>query len=194
MQRGFTLIELAVVLVVIGFILGGALKGAEIIENSRTQDLIKTTGDLKGAVLMFRQKYGFLPGDLPNAAAVFGGAGCNGNGNGTINGAVERNCARDELIASNLVRGTVGTNFTASQGTVITITNVLGSGMAGLPPEWNNVLLLTSASQSQNCDTATQLARALGDGNTQGGVVRTSVICAGQNATVQIPRIAVRIN
>ncbi|MBK3331627.1 prepilin-type N-terminal cleavage/methylation domain-containing protein [Persephonella atlantica] len=62
-ERGFTLVELAIVLVIIGIILGAVLKGRELINNAKAK---RTLNDLKGfevLALTFYDRYGRLPGD-----------------------------------------------------------------------------------------------------------------------------------
>jgi prepilin-type N-terminal cleavage/methylation domain-containing protein len=91
-QQGFTLVEIAIVLVIIGLLIGGVLKGQEMITNAK---ISKVESDFKGisaAVLAYQDRYGFLPGDDPAAATRFAGNGVwsaadNGNGDGAIGGA-----------------------------------------------------------------------------------------------------------
>ena len=86
---GFTLTEMAVVLVIIGLIIGGVLKGQEMITSAKVS---KVENDFKGissAILAYQDRYGVLPGDDPAASTRFPGnwsAADNGNGNGVIAG------------------------------------------------------------------------------------------------------------
>ena len=89
-KQGFTLAEIAIVLVIIGLLIGGVLKGQEMITNAKVS---KVENDFKGitaAILAYQDRYGVLPGDDPAAATRFPGtwsAADNGNGDGTIQGA-----------------------------------------------------------------------------------------------------------
>lgn len=68
-QTGFTLIELAIVLVIIGLLLGGVLKGQELINSAKAKNI---AGDLKNAQVFiygYQDKYRALPGDDANVAA-----------------------------------------------------------------------------------------------------------------------------
>lgn len=65
-ERGFTLVELAIVLVIIGLLITGLLKGAELISNARVKATIGQIRSLDAATTTFRDNYRFLPGDLPN--------------------------------------------------------------------------------------------------------------------------------
>lgn len=88
-QQGFTLVEIAIVLVIIGLLIGGVLKGQEMITNAKVS---KVENDYKGitaAILAYQDRYGVLPGDDPSASTRFPGtwsAADNGNGNGVIQG------------------------------------------------------------------------------------------------------------
>jgi prepilin-type N-terminal cleavage/methylation domain-containing protein len=88
-QQGFTLVEIAIVLVIIGLLIGGVLKGQEMITNAK---ISKVENDFKGisaAILSYQDRYGVLPGDDPAAATRFPGtwtAADNGNGDGVIGG------------------------------------------------------------------------------------------------------------
>jgi prepilin-type N-terminal cleavage/methylation domain-containing protein len=98
-NRGFTLIELSVVLVIVGLISGSILLGRELIRASELRSVITDVTTFKTAVHTFRSKYNCLPGDCahatdfwpqvtagcPNGAAV-GKQTCDGNGNGYIEG------------------------------------------------------------------------------------------------------------
>src|SRR5512147_1160175 len=68
-QAGFTLIEIAIVLVIIGLLLGGVLKGQELITSARVRNLISTQDGIKAAYFGFQDRYRALPGDYPGAQA-----------------------------------------------------------------------------------------------------------------------------
>lgn len=75
-SAGFTLVELAISLVVIGLLIGGVLKGEELIRNARATQAYKKVQEYKAAATTFRGAYGFLPGDIPNAGSRL--PGCTG--------------------------------------------------------------------------------------------------------------------
>lgn len=62
-QQGFTLVEIAVVLVIIGLLLGAILKGQELIENSRVKNAINDMNSVKAAAFGYLDRYKALPGD-----------------------------------------------------------------------------------------------------------------------------------
>jgi prepilin-type N-terminal cleavage/methylation domain-containing protein len=83
-NQGFTLIEIAIVLVIIGLLLGGILKGQELITNARARNLISQQDGTKAAFLGFQDRFRALPGDYSQATNNVNGATQNGNGNGLI--------------------------------------------------------------------------------------------------------------
>lgn len=86
-QSGFTLIEIAIVLVIIGLLLGGVLKGQEMINNSKVRNTITGLDGISAAIYSYQDRYQALPGDDPNAAARWGATATDGDGNGVIDGA-----------------------------------------------------------------------------------------------------------
>lgn len=75
--KGFTLVELAIVMTIIGLLIGGILKGQELLENARVTSTIAQVKSYDAAVTGFRDIYDALPGDLPNAGSII--PGCNVN-------------------------------------------------------------------------------------------------------------------
>src|SRR5476651_2427646 len=69
-QSGFTLIEIAIVLVIIGLLLGGVLKGQELITAARVRNLAAQIDGVKIAYLGFQDRYRALPGDYADAQAA----------------------------------------------------------------------------------------------------------------------------
>jgi prepilin-type N-terminal cleavage/methylation domain-containing protein len=85
-QAGFTLIEIAIVLVIIGLLLGGVLKGQELITSARVRNLISQQDGVKAAYFGFLDRFRALPGDYGLASAnIACTPTCqNGNANGQI--------------------------------------------------------------------------------------------------------------
>jgi len=82
------LIEIAIVLVIIGTLLGGVLKGQELIASARVRNMIAQQDGIKAAFFGFQDRFRGVAGDLPTASLSLGcptGTSClNGNGNGVI--------------------------------------------------------------------------------------------------------------
>src|SRR5512143_2223080 len=66
-QSGFTLIEIAIVLVIIGLLLGGILKGQELINSARVKNLSTDFRNIPVFIYGYQDKFKVLPGDDPNA-------------------------------------------------------------------------------------------------------------------------------
>jgi prepilin-type N-terminal cleavage/methylation domain-containing protein len=87
-QSGFTLVEIAIVLVIIGLLLGGVLKGQELINSAKVKNLAGDFRAIPTFVYAYQDKYRRLPGDDPAAVANVGAAaGEVGDGDGRIEGA-----------------------------------------------------------------------------------------------------------
>ena len=82
-QKGFTLVELAIVLVIIGIILGAVLKGQALINNAKIKRVYNQHREVLAAAYSYFDKYSFFPGDDPNGATRWAGVTA-GNGNGLI--------------------------------------------------------------------------------------------------------------
>jgi prepilin-type N-terminal cleavage/methylation domain-containing protein len=87
-QSGFTLIELAIVLVIIGLLLGGVLKGQELINSAKVKSFSNDFRNIPVFVYGYQDKFKSLPGDDPQAVAHVG-AGVTeiGNGDGQLDSA-----------------------------------------------------------------------------------------------------------
>lgn len=124
-QQGFTLIEIAIVLVIIGLLLGGVLKGQELITSARVRNMISQQDGIKAAYFGFLDRYRALPGDYSVADANIKGvtAGNNGNGNGQIetsgSGAIanESILAWEHLSKAGFINGSYTYNATEGDST-----------------------------------------------------------------------------
>ncbi|MEJ5209961.1 MAG: prepilin-type N-terminal cleavage/methylation domain-containing protein [Burkholderiales bacterium] len=103
-QSGFTLIEIAIVLVIIGLLLGGVLKGQELIQNARVRNIIAQQDGIKAAFFGFQDRYRGVPGDYPAnlASQNIPGAGttCGGDGNSLIESTTATGSASPEFICA----------------------------------------------------------------------------------------------
>jgi len=189
-QGGFTLVEIAIVLIIIGLLLGAVLKGQEMIEQTKIKRVVNDFNAITAAVYSYKDRYGFYPGDDPNAgtrwqAATGRAAAVNGNGDNLINGlnlaggANETGYAWQDLRLAGFVGGDVATAALAQtpEKTPFNSNYGLGGGnffgfgataivfCASLPPK-----------------AAEMLDKQLDDGNPQTGNVRAGAPQEGINA------------
>lgn len=139
MQRGFSLVELSIVLVILGLLTGGILAGQSLIRASELRSVTTEADRYVTAMQTFRDKYFALPGDMTNAEKFWGQdpggcpapintvgktQTCNGDGNGLIQeGLREPFRFWQQLAAAGLIEG----SYTGVGGAA----NVLYDAIAG---------------------------------------------------------------
>lgn len=98
-QQGFTLIEMSIVLVIIGLIVGGIIKGQEVVANGRLKTQVAQIDAVKSAVYSFQDKFSFLPGDF-KASTVLGAGIPDGDENGYVTTTSSTSAIADDGIAA----------------------------------------------------------------------------------------------
>lgn len=128
MRNGFSLIELSIVLVILGLLVGGIVAGQSLIQAAELRSVGAEQNRYRTSILAFRDKYFAWPGDMPNATSVWGDQAtgtsacasaatadgspgtCNGNGDGIIgpgsHSGSEGVRAWQQLAFTGLVEGT----------------------------------------------------------------------------------------
>lgn len=110
---GFTLVEIAIVLVIIGLLLGGILKGQELLTNAKIKRVVNDFNGITAAIYSYQDRYSALPGDDNMAESRWSGVcGNGGDGDGIIDGNWYSSSDNDEtreiwghLRAAGLING-----------------------------------------------------------------------------------------
>ena len=191
-QSGFTLVEIAIVLVIIGLLLGGVLKGQELIEQSKIKRVVNDFNSISAAFYTYQDRYHYMPGDDPNAAtrwttAVAGGAATSGNGDSIltatlaqvlVGGPNEGGYAWQHLRASGLVTGDLSTVPASETPELTPFNSKYGIGASATAFGFGIVPIYCASLPPK---AAEQLDRQLDDGNPQTGNIRAGAPTAVVN-------------
>lgn len=187
-SKGFTLIEISIVLVIIGLILGTVLlRSGSVIGGAKTTDTIALIKDLTAAINDFRNRYHYLPGDIPKAADDISEISTDCNfvtsttniGDGKIDATPagaksETDCVAEHLVKAGLIKGSASGIFSqnnASSTPDVLVTARRATGLNQLPATVLNEIQLTN----QPCETAKAIDSKLDDGDFTTGNIRASV-------------------
>jgi len=161
-KAGFTLVELAIVLVIIALVAGGVLVGQDLIKAAEIRGPMRQAEEFKSASKTFTLKYNCLAGDCANATSFLSGTG-NGNGDGAIaggtypHGSLEGIYFWQHLALAALISGTYsttpvgsvwkeGVNFPAAKmGGAFGVWNIqtyVGCGGCFFTTQYGNILML----------------------------------------------------
>lgn len=182
-QSGFTLIEIAIVLVIIGLLLGGVLKGQELINSARVKNLANDFRTVPTYIYGYQDRFRAIPGDDPavvahvNGTLATGGAGTVGNG--LINGLWNSATATDEsfLFWQHVRLANFAPGPTAIADASYAPTNALGAriGVTAInPPIAGMTGSYYVCSGSIDGGQARQLDVTLDDGVTDTGSLRVT--------------------
>jgi prepilin-type N-terminal cleavage/methylation domain-containing protein len=195
-QTGFTLIELAIVLVIIGLLLGGVLRGQELINSAKVKNLAADFRNIPVYIYGYQDKFKALPGDDVAASTHLGCTSCNAattgtgaaGGNGTINGVWDSNTSTDESILfwqhvrlANLAPGPTVIGTVAAF--VPTNSNGGRIGVSGVAPISTMSGSYFMCSSGIDAKFALQIDTTMDDGNTTTGSMRATATTAAPTTT-----------
>lgn len=172
-QTGFTLVELAIVLVVIGLILGMAFKGKDLIDSAKVKNLAAQYNKVVAASNTFYEKYGFYPGDGCNSPSPTNIAiQCNGTRNGVIDAGNEQAAFWYLLTNTTNILTAADRRSVFGQDWNISAPTVGAPGVVG-----NNYLFIgpvaTPLSNASDARFVCALDRMIDDGIAASGLVRS---------------------
>jgi prepilin-type N-terminal cleavage/methylation domain-containing protein len=192
-QKGFTLVEIAIVLVIIGLLLGGILKGQELINSARVRNLADSTSGIQAAYFGFIDRYRRVPGDwdATNAGnAIAGVITSGGNNNGrldTTGGWDEANALWEHISKAGFISGAyVGGTGEPNTNNGVAPLNPFNSPI--IVARTDNYLDVTSTPPSRlhliigrgtPVDIARELDTKLDDSNPETGNLRSAATGAG---------------
>ena len=103
-QSGFTLIEIAIVLLIIGLLLGGVVKGQSMINSARVRSIANDLTGIEAGWISFQDRYRSLPGDFPRASTHIATGTTNGNANAIVD-ATESGLVWQHLASAGFISG-----------------------------------------------------------------------------------------
>jgi prepilin-type N-terminal cleavage/methylation domain-containing protein len=202
-QSGFTLVEIAIVLVIIGLLLGGVLKGQELINSAKVKNFATDFRNIPLFIYGYQDKFKALPGDDAKVGDHLGGAATSAGvtlltptagtlGNGRIEGNYNSTAAADESVAfwqhvrlANLASG--ATAFTTPATDMPTNADGGKIGIQSTAPITGMTGSYFVCSEAIQGKFAKQIDITLDDGNTAGGSVR---VASGSYAGTALTAVA----
>ena len=188
-QSGFTLVEIAIVLVIIGLLLGGILKGQELIENSRVTNATNDINGTRAAINAYLDRYRRLPGDDgPVGTLTARGTAWTGMAAGNNNGALGISSAQtftgggegDEFWRHLRAAGFIAGDAALTGGAALPRNpwgGLVGVTAAGVAGQTGRVVCLSQVPGK----AATAIDNRLDDGQPDTGSVRATQGTPGTN-------------
>ena len=104
-QQGFTLIEIAIVLLIIGLLLGGIMKGQSMINSARVRAIANDLVGIEAAWVSFEDRYRSLPGDYSKASTHIVEGAIDGDSNARVDSTAEAGAVRQHLAGAGFISG-----------------------------------------------------------------------------------------
>lgn len=184
-QAGFTLIELAIVLVIIGLLLGGVLKGQELINSAKVKNMANDFRNIQVYVYSYQDKFRALPGD-DKAAVQHVTATTNGNGNGVIEGVWSATAGESFNFWQHIRLAGLATGSTVTTDSTYSPTNAEGGPIGIQAASTPSITGLKGSyvvcSGGVLGKFAKELDTAMDDGNTATGIMMTAAAVSGTAA------------
>ena len=190
-QKGFTLVEIAIVLVIIGLLMGGVLKGQELINSAKVKNMASDFRNVQVMIYGYQDKYRKIPGDDNTAVARWTlPAGHDGDGNGVIGGkwndttVTESTLIWEHVRRANLASGS--TDFSSAAAIKAALPTNAEGGMFGLsgtmPIQAMTGGTFYACSDGIDGKFARQLDLTLDDGNSNTGALQAIAQSGGATA------------
>ncbi|HQN64960.1 MAG TPA: prepilin-type N-terminal cleavage/methylation domain-containing protein [Methylophilus sp.] len=192
-QTGFTLIELAIVLVIIGLLLGGVLRGQELINSAKVKNMVTELKNMQVYIYTYQDKFKALPGD-DKAATTHVGATNNGDGDGEIDGAWSATAGESFNFWQHVRLANVATGSTTLTDATYLPTNNEG-GPVGIQSKPQNTITGLTGSYAVCTGgilgkLAKQIDSQIDDGDTTKGSVMVASSVDGSTAAAAVATTA----
>lgn len=135
-QDGFTLVEISIVMIIVGLLIGGTFGGMKLIENMQVNKTVQDLKSVESAALTFKDTYGRLPGDIVNPAARLPNctvAPCATGGNGDRR--LDASLGTDDAIAATNERFTFWQHLQAADLVSLGVKNTTDMNFGEGQPE-----------------------------------------------------------
>lgn len=178
-QNGFTLVELAIVLAIMGLIMGMAFKGRDLIDTARIKNIQAQHNKVLASFNIYYEKYGAYPGDGCSAAETqnnYADTRCSADSvlnnprNGVISTAAEASAAMILLRNANIlavadIQSVFGQPWTISPA---------GAAAGNFAANTNYLTIVSTQTNAADLRLICQLDRVMDDGDPSTGIVRSS--------------------
>ncbi len=181
-QQGFTLVEIAIALVIIGVLLGGVMKGQELVDTAKSRATLDMMSEVGNATNSYFERYRAYPGDDGPVAALVARGGnwvsitATGDQNGNIDslaniftaGANENTYFFRDLRMAGFMTGDANSN-TLAGNKFSGLTGVATGSAYGMPTA------MVVCTQNVPGKLAADIDRRADDGNANGGTIRSQI-------------------
>lgn len=193
-SKGFTLVELAIVLIIIGILLGAILKGQELVDNAKIKRAVSDMNSIFVAYNGYIDRYQRKPGDdgplltLQARGGSWATVTATGNSNGTLDATAANTFANAGVETTSFWQHIKAADFVPGTITAAGAAALPNNGFNGLVGVFNNTTALTGGASGVNVclsqvpgKAAAALDKQLDDGDPTAGSIRATLGTAGTN-------------